>query len=149
MEAKVSFLRNFGLQPQKKLKSNSKKVSGKTILFNCNGCEASFQSKIDLKQHLNLIHLKKSRTLKNSNVNADNIILYKRHIVKVKAAKSRKVFSIYFHLQKDERTYLWQLCAAMMSWVDCLLRDSGLFILFAESQIILKISVFTILLTFI
>ena len=104
MEAKISFLRNLGLQPRKKLKSNSKKTCEKTILFNCNGCEASFQSKIDLKKHLNLIHLKKSRPLKNSNVNADNIILYKRHIVKVKTAKSRKGFLIYFHLQKDERT---------------------------------------------
>ena len=104
MEAKISFLRNLGLQPRKKLKSNSKKVCEKTTRFNCNGCEASFQSKIDLKQHLNLIHLKKSRTLKNSNVNADNIILYKRHIVKVKAGKSLKGLSIYFHLQKDERT---------------------------------------------
>ena len=104
MEAKISFLRNLGLQPRKKLKSNSKKICEKMILFNCNGCEASFQSKIDLKKHLNLIHLKKSRPFKSSNVNADNIILYKRHIFKVKSANSRKVFSIYFHLQKDERT---------------------------------------------
>ena len=41
---------------------------------------------------------------------------------------------------------MWQLCAAMMSWVrcwvGCLLKDSELFILFAEnSQILLKISV--------
>ena len=40
----------------------------------------------------------------------------------------------------------WSL---MMSWVDCLLKDSVLFILFAEnSQILLKISVIPILLTF-
>ena len=45
---------------------------------------------------------------------------------------------------------LWQLCAAMMSWFGCLQRDSELFILFAEnSQILLKISVIPILLTFI
>ena len=45
---------------------------------------------------------------------------------------------------------VWQLCAAMMSWVGCLLKDSELLILFAEnSQIILKISVIPILLTFI
>ena len=38
----------------------------------------------------------------------------------------------------------------MMSWVDCLLKDLELFILFAEnSQILLKISVIPILLTFI
>ena len=37
-----------------------------------------------------------------------------------------------------------------MSWVGCLLKDSELFILFAEnSQILLKISVIPILLTFI
>ena len=41
---------------------------------------------------------------------------------------------------------LWQLCAAMMSWVGCLLPDSELFIIFAEnSQILLKISVIPIL----
>ena len=45
---------------------------------------------------------------------------------------------------------VWQLCTAMMSWVGCLLKDSKLFILFAEnSQIHLKISVIPILLTFI
>ena len=45
---------------------------------------------------------------------------------------------------------MWQLCAAMMSWVGYLLKDSGLFILFAENgQTILKISVSPILLTFI
>ena len=44
MEAKISFLQNLGLQPRKKLKSNSKKISEKIILFNCDGCEASFQS---------------------------------------------------------------------------------------------------------
>jgi len=38
----------------------------------------------------------------------------------------------------------------MMSWVGCLLKDSEIFILFAEnSQILLKISVTPILLTFI
>ena len=37
----------------------------------------------------------------------------------------------------------------MMSWVGCLLKDSELFVLFAEnSQIFLKISVIPILLTF-
>ena len=42
-----------------------------------------------------------------------------------------------------------QLCAAMMSWVGCLLKDAELFILFAEnSQILLKISVIPNLLTF-
>ena len=42
------------------------------------------------------------------------------------------------------------ISAAMMSWVGCLLTDSELFILFAEnSQILLKISVIHILLTFI
>ena len=54
-------------------------------------------------------------------------------------------------------TVCWQLClirAAMMSWtmswVGCLLKDSELFTLFAEnSQILLKISVIPILLTFI
>ena len=46
-------------------------------------------------------------------------------------------------------TLIWQLCATMMSWVGCLLKDSELFILFAEnSQILLKISVIPILLTF-
>ena len=40
--------------------------------------------------------------------------------------------------------------SSMMSWVGCLLKDSELFILFAEnSQILLKISVIPILLTFI
>ena len=82
-KAKVAFLQNLGLQPRKKLKSNSKKTCEKKIIFNCNGCEESFQNKIDLKKHLNLIHLKMSRPLKNSNVNAENIILYKRHIMKV------------------------------------------------------------------
>ena len=48
------------------------------------------------------------------------------------------------------RGYLWQLCATMMSWVGCLLKDSEHFILLAEnSQILLKISVIPILLTFI
>ena len=43
-----------------------------------------------------------------------------------------------------------QLCASVMSWVDCLLTDSELFILFADkSQILLKISVIPILLAFI
>ena len=38
-------------------------------------------------------------------------------------------------------TYVWQLCATMMSWVGCLLPDSDLFILFAEnSQILHNIS---------
>ena len=41
-----------------------------------------------------------------------------------------------------------ELCSTM-SWVGCLLKDSELFILFAEnSQILLKISVIPILLTF-
>ena len=45
---------------------------------------------------------------------------------------------------------IWQLCAAMKSWVQRLLKYSELFILFAEnSQILLKISVIPILLTFI
>ena len=45
---------------------------------------------------------------------------------------------------------VWQLCAAMMCWVGYLLKDSELFILFAEnSQILLKISVIPILVTFI
>ena len=45
---------------------------------------------------------------------------------------------------------MWQLCAPMMSWVDCLLKYSELFILFAEKiQILLKISVIPIHLTFI
>ena len=49
-----------------------------------------------------------------------------------------------------EAKFLWQLCATMMSWVGCLLKDSELFILFAEnSQILLKIFVIPILLTFI
>ena len=40
--------------------------------------------------------------------------------------------------------------SSTMSWVSCLLKDSELFILFAEnSQILLKISVIHILLTFI
>ena len=40
--------------------------------------------------------------------------------------------------------------SSMMSWVGCLLKDSELFILFAEnSQILLKISVIPNLLTFI
>ena len=40
--------------------------------------------------------------------------------------------------------------SSTMSWVGCLLKDSELFILFAENnQILLKISVFFILLTFI
>ena len=48
------------------------------------------------------------------------------------------------------KVFLWQLCATMMSWVGCLRKDSKLFILFAEnSQILLKISVIPILLTFI
>ena len=39
--------------------------------------------------------------------------------------------------------------SSTMSWVGCLLKDSELFILFAEiSQIFLKISVITILLIF-
>ena len=42
------------------------------------------------------------------------------------------------------------ICATMMSWVGCLLKDSELFILVAEnSQILLKISVIPIILTFI
>ena len=46
--------------------------------------------------------------------------------------------------------YLCLNSAAMMSWVGCLLTDSELLILFAEnSQILLKISVIPILLTFI
>ena len=45
---------------------------------------------------------------------------------------------------------MWQLCAAIMSWVGFLLKDSELFILFAEnSQKLLKFSVIPILLTFI
>ena len=44
---------------------------------------------------------------------------------------------------------VWQLCATMMSSVGCLLTDSDIFILFARnSQILLKISVILILLTF-
>ena len=44
---------------------------------------------------------------------------------------------------------MWQLCAATMSWVGCLLKDSEFFVLFAEdSQIHLKISVIPILFTF-
>ena len=40
--------------------------------------------------------------------------------------------------------------SSMMSWIGCLLKDAELFILFAEnSQILLKILVITILLTFI
>ena len=40
--------------------------------------------------------------------------------------------------------------SSTMSWVDCLLKDSELFILFAEnSQILLKISVIKIIWTFI
>ena len=45
--------------------------------------------------------------------------------------------------------HVWQLCAAMMSWVGYLLKDSEAFILFSEnSQILVKISDIPILLTF-
>ena len=61
-----------------------------------------------------------------------------------------------YHFQILKRKYwkittiLWQLCAAMMSWIGCLLKDSELFILFAKnSQILLKNSIIPILLTFI
>ena len=57
---------------------------------------------------------------------------------------------LFTKIDKLAAKILWQLCAAMMSWVGCLQRDSELFILFAEnSQILLKISVIPILLTFI
>ena len=54
-----------------------------------------------------------------------------------------------FSVTQTFSNLMWQLCAAMMSWVSCLLKDSELFILFAENrQIPLKISVIPILLTF-
>ena len=31
-------------------------------------------------------------------------------------------------------SFMWQLCAAMMSWVGCLLKDSELFTLFTETS---------------
>ena len=47
------------------------------------------------------------------------------------------------------RGHLYLISAAMMSWVGCLITEAELFILFAEdSQILLKISVIPILLTF-
>ena len=46
--------------------------------------------------------------------------------------------------------YVWQICATMMSWVGYLLKDSEPLIFFAgNSQILLKISVISILVTFI
>ena len=51
-------------------------------------------------------------------------------------------------INKGNNKHMWQLCAAMMSWVGCLLKDSELFILFAEnSHILCKISVIPVLLT--
>ena len=63
--------------------------------------------------------------------------------------------STLFHLRPPSTRWvpirpMWQLCATMMSWVGCFLKDSELFILFEENiQILLKISVIPILLTFI
>ena len=60
-----------------------------------------------------------------------------------------------WHQQHLGETFVTIMCpndelSSTMSWVGCLLKDSELFILFAEnSQILLKISVIPILLTFI
>ena len=43
-------------------------------------------------------------------------------------------FENLFDLFPHHSSTLWQLCAAMMSWVGCLLKDSELFILFAENS---------------
>ena len=70
-----------------------------------------------------------------------------------------KIIDFYFYLSKgfsdfSEKTFESIICcndefSLLMSWVGCLLKDSELLILFAEnSQILLKISVIPILLTF-
>ena len=77
------------------------------------------------------------------------------HILNIHASKrhtyspKRRFSTLISNLIKDPKSIqVSQLSAAMMSWVGCLLKNSELFILFAEnSQILLKISVVPILLT--
>ena len=79
------------------------------------------------------------------------------HILNIHASKrhtyspKRRFSTLISNLIKDPKSIqVSQLSAAMMSWVGCLLKNSELFIWFAEnSQILLKISVVPILLTFI
>ena len=52
--------------------------------FYCEGCGSEFSKQDELKKHLDQMHSEKSTPLKSANVTVDNIILYKRHIGKVK-----------------------------------------------------------------
>ena len=76
----------------------------------------------------------------------DNTYPYNTTTVVLLTEVTKLIFATLAYISR----YVWQLCATMMSWVGCLLKDSKLFILFAEnSQILLKISVIPILLTII
>ena len=55
--------------------------------FKCNGCESVFRKNWELKKHLDQMHSQKLTPLKSANVDTENIILYKRHIGKVKHTK--------------------------------------------------------------
>ena len=78
------------------------------------------------------------------------------HILNIHASKrwhtyppKRRFSTLISNLIRDPKSIqVIQLSAAMMSWVGCLLKNSELFIWFAEnSQILLKISVVRIFLT--
>ena len=86
-QAKIAFLQKLGLQPLNHINSICTKNVEKLKLFKCNGCESSFTNRVNLKKHLNTIHLRKLRPLRSSNVTADNIIAHKRHSIKVNHSK--------------------------------------------------------------
>ena len=90
----MSFLGNLGLQNSSQVQlttKNENPVKTSEIPnkynFKCNGCESVFRKGWELKKHLNQMHSQKLTPLKSANVDTENIILYKRHIGKVKHTK--------------------------------------------------------------
>ena len=76
------------VQPTKQNK-NPEKIPEMPNDYNlkCNSCESVFRKNWELKKHLDQMHPQKLTPLKSADVTPENIILYKRHIGKVKHTK--------------------------------------------------------------
>ena len=90
----MSSLGNLGLQNSSQLQPTTKNKNPEknpeipnNYNFKCNGCESVFRKSWELKKHLDQMHSEKLTPLKSANVDTENIILYKRHIGKVKHTK--------------------------------------------------------------
>ena len=86
----MSFLGNLGLQNNNQVQLTTKDKNPEipnNYNLKCNCCESVFRKSWELKKHLDQMHSQKLTPLKSANVTPENIILYKRHIGKVKHTK--------------------------------------------------------------